>query len=130
MSFVIQGPYPNMRTTLLLPSPATGNTVQQRHSIQTLRTMNGTLYTYRKPKRDRRSYRWAFTTAKRKAREAKEFVKEYAGGLVRVTDHEGTVRIGYITINPWESRGDGHAGGWDDVVPEAVDFSIEFEERV
>lgn len=130
MSFVIQGPYPNMKTTLLLPSPEVGNSVQQRHSVQTLRAMDGTLYTYRKPKRDRRLYRWDFTTSKRKGREVKEFTKQYAGGLVRVTDHEGTVRVGYLTINPWESRGDGRAGGWDDIVPEAVQFTIEFEERV
>ena len=130
MSFVIQGPFPEMKTTLLLPSPETGNVQQPRHSVQTMRAMDGTLYTYRKPKRDRRLFRWDFTTAKRKGRETREFVREYAGDLVRVTDHEGTVRIGYLTINPWEARGDGRAGGWDDTVPEAVQFTIEFEERV
>lgn len=130
MSFVIQAPFPAMKTTLLLPSPQTGNVQQPRHTVQTIRAMDGTLYTYRKPKRDRRLFRWDFTTSKRKGRETREFVKEYAGGLVRVTDHEGTVRVGYLTINPWEARGDGRAGGWDDVVPEAVQFTIEFEERV
>lgn len=118
-----------MRTTLLLPSPDGGNAVQQRHSIQTIRTMDGTLYTYRKTKRDRRLYRYDFTTAKEKAREAKEFFKAYGGGLVQVVDHEDVVRIGYITINPWESRGDGRAGGWAEI-EEAVQFTIEIEERV
>ena len=129
MSLIIQAPYPNMRTTLLLPSPLQGNNEQLRASIQTLRSMDGTLYTYVKPKRGRRLFRWTFTTAKEKGLETKEFVKQYAGGLVRTVDHEGVERVGYITINPWESRGDGRAGGWVDI-EEAVEFTIELEERV
>jgi len=129
MSFVIQGPYPLMKTTLLLPSPNTGNTEQLRASVQTMRAVDGTLYTYIKPKRGRRAFQWSFLTAKEKALEVKEFIAKYAGGLVKTVDHLDEVRIGYITINPLETRGEGRAGGWGDI-PEAVSFTIEFEERV
>lgn len=129
MSFVIQGPYPNMITSLLLPSPNVGNARQLRSSIQTLRTMNGTLFTYVKPKQNRKLHRWDFLSSKEKGLETKEFAEKYSGGLVRVTDHEGTIRIGYITINPLETQGQGRAGGWADI-EEAVSFTIEFEEKV
>lgn len=125
----MQGPYPNMRTTILLPSPKTGNMEQLRASVQILRTMDGTVYTYRKPKRGRRLRRWDFVTTKEKAKETKEFVKLYAGGLVRIVDHEERQHIGYMTVNPWESLGEGRAGGWANI-EEAVRFTIEFEERV
>lgn len=129
MSLIIRGPYPNMKTTLLLPSPKTGNTEGLRASVQTLRTMNGTLYTYKKPKRGRRVFRWDFTTSKEKALEAKEFVRLYAGGLVQSVDYDNVLRIGYININPLDARGDGRASGWSEIA-EAVSFTLEFEERV
>jgi len=129
MSFIIQAPYPGLKTTLLLPSPNRGNNEQLRASIQTLRAIDGTLYTYVKPKRGRRAFRWEFLTAKDKALEVKEFISKYNGGLVKTVDHEDVLRIGYITINPLETRGEGRAGGWGKI-QEAVSFTIEFEERV
>lgn len=126
---IIQGPFPNLKTTLLLPSPQTGNVEQLRATVQTIRSMNGTLYTYKKPKRGRRLHRWDFTTTKEKANETKEFVKLYAGDLVKTVDHENVVRVGYITINPLDARGDGRAGGWSEI-GEAVNFTIEIEEMV
>ena len=129
MSFVIQGPFPNMRNTLLLPSPLEGNTKGNTATVQTIRAMDGTLYTYIKTKRSRSKYNWTFTTSKDKALEAKEFVKLHADGLVNTVDQRGVVRIGYITINPLEQAELGRAGGWGKN-EEAYQYSIEFEERV
>jgi hypothetical protein len=91
--------------------------------------MDGTLYTYIKTKRARQGFNWDFLTSKDKALEAKEFIKGFASGLVRVTDHRGTTMIGYITINPLDESGEGRAGGWGKN-QEAYRFTIEFEERV
>lgn len=129
MSFVIQGPYPNMRTTLLLPSPEEGNTDNLQSSVQILRSMNGKVYTYIKPKRGRQRYRWDFVASKDKGLEAKDFVKQYAGDLVQIVDHNEVLRIGWLTINPFETLGEGRANPWGER-KEAVGFSIEFEERV
>jgi len=129
MSFVIQGPYPEMKTTLLLPSPEIGNNKGNASTVQTIRAVDGTLYTYIKSKRARQVFNWDFLTSRDKFLEAKEFVREYEGGLVKVTDHRGTSKVGYIIINPLEGAGAGRAGGWGDI-EEAVSFAIEFEERV
>lgn len=129
MSFVIQGPYPAMKTTLLLPSPLEGNSKGNTASVQTIRSMNGKVYTYIKSKRARQRHNWEFITSKDKALEAKEFVKEYADGLIRLEDHRGNLRIGYLTINPLEEVGQGRAGGWGKN-EEAYRFTIDFEEKV
>lgn len=129
MSFVIQGPYPAMRTTLLLPSPQEGNTKSNAATVQTLRAMDGTLYTYIKSKRARQKYNWTFTTSKDKALEAKEFISIHADGLVKITDHNDTTMIGYITINPLDQAGLGRAVGWGKN-EEVSQYTIEFEENV
>lgn len=129
MTFVIQAPYPNMRTTLVLPSPREGNTESLRASVQTIRAMDGTVYTYVKPKRGRRKFQWDFVTSKDKGVESIEFIKKYAGSVVKTVDHLGQVRVGWVTINPIETIGNGRASSWGER-QEAVSFSIEFEERV
>jgi hypothetical protein len=129
MSFVIQGPYPLMTSSLVMPSPLVGNTEANTATVSTVRAMDGTVYTYVKTKRGRRVFNWNFVTSKDKALEAKEFIKLFASGLVRVTDQLEVVRIGYITINPLEQGGEGRASGWGKN-EEAYQYSITFEERV
>ncbi len=129
MSFVIQGPWPAMKNTVLLPSPQQGNNKGNQSTVQTLRAMDGTVYTYIKTKRGRRGQSWDFITSKDKALEIKEFIILHADGLIRIIDHRDVNLIGYITINPMEARGEGRAASWGQI-EEAVRFTIEFEERV
>ena len=112
MSFIIQGPYPLMRATLVLPSPREGNQQGLASTVQTMRSMNGTVYTYIKAKRGRKTYTWDFVVTKDKVREVVEFVKRYAGDLARVQDHNGTYFVGYLTANPYDFEGQGRAGGY------------------
>jgi hypothetical protein len=128
MSFIIQAPYPLMQSTLLMPSPREGNQRNLAASVQTMRSMNGTLYTFVKNKRNRKVLQWDFVGTKDKAREAIEFVKLYSGGPVRATDHNGTNHIGYITINPMEVDGQGRAGGFPS--NEVYRWTISIEEKV
>lgn len=128
MTFIIQGPYPLMQSTLVLPSPREGNQKNLAATVQTMRAMDGTLYTYVKTKRSRKVHQWDFLGTKDKGREAVEFIELYAGGLVRVTDHEGTSIVGYITINPLELAGGGRAGGYPSA--EVYRWTISLEENV
>jgi len=128
MSFIVQGPFPLLQSTLVLPSPREGNQRNLAASIQTMRSMDGTLYTHVKSKRGRKAHSWDFLTTKDKAREAKEFVEQYAGGAVRITDHEGTTITGYITINPLELAGEGRAGGFPS--GEVYRWTLSLEEKV
>ena len=129
MSFVIQGPWPAMKNTLLLPSPRQGNNKGNQSTVQTMRSMNGTLYTYVKTKRGRKGFSWEFIASKDKGLETKEFIRIHSGGLVRITDHRNNVLVGYLTMNPLEEAGEGRAAPWGKI-EEAVRFSIEFEEEV
>jgi len=128
MSLIVQAPYPLMQTTLLLRSPELTNTKKLSASVQTMRSMNGKLYTYIKSKRGRKVHTWDFLSSRDKMLEAKSFVKEYNGGLVKVVDQQGTIFIGYLTMNPLDSAGEGRAGGWPS--GEAYRFGLQLEERV
>ena len=128
MTFIVQGPYPLLQSTLVLPNPREGNQKNLAASIQTMRSMDGTLYTYVKTKRGRKAMSWDFLTTKEKAQEAKQFIEQYAGGLIRVTDHEGTAIVGYITINPLEFAGEGRAGGYPS--GEVYRWTLSLEEKV
>lgn len=128
MSFIVQGPFPLMQTTLLLRSPELTNTRKLTASVQTMRSMNGTLYTYVKSKRGRKVHTWDFISSRDKMLETKSFVEQYSGGLVQVVDHESTRRIGYLTMNPLDSGGEGRAEGWPS--GEAYRFSLQLEEKV
>ena len=126
--FRLEAPFPLARTTLLLPSPEVGNTRKLTATVQTLRAMDGTLYTYIKNKRGRRAHSWDFLVARDKYQEVKEFADLYASKLVRSIDHEGAIRLGYIAVNPLEFTGEGRAGDWPG--GEAYRFILQFEERV
>lgn len=126
--FIIQGPFPAMQSTVLLPSPEIGNQRGLAATVSTQRSMNSTLYTYIKSKRQRKIHTWDFVCARDKSREVKAFVDQYAGRLVRTEDHEGTQRVGYITLNPIELTGGGRAAGWPG--GEAYSVSLQLEERV
>ena len=128
MSFVIQGPYPLMQSTLLLPSPKIGNQKNLASSVQVLRTMDGSVSTFVKPKRERKVRQWDFVTTKDKVREAIQFVEQYSGGLLRITDHNGESVVGYTTINPLDVSGQGRAGGFPS--GEVYRWTLTIEEKV
>ena len=117
MSFIVQGPYPLLETTLVMPSEREGNQTNLAATVQTMRAMDGTLYTYVKTKRGRKAYTWDFAVTKDKVREVEEFVRLYAGQLAKVTDADGDILVGYLTANPYDFEGQGGPGdsaryGW------------------
>lgn len=126
--FLIQAPFPLFKTTCLLPSPLVGNNRALTATVQTLRAVDGTLYTYIKPKRGRRAYGWDFIVAKDKALEVKEFIRLYGGSVVRCVDHNEESHLGYLTMNPIELMGEGRAAGWPG--GEAYKLTIRLEEKV
>ena len=112
MGFILQGPYPMLQSTILLPSPKLGNQQNLASTVTTMRAMDGTKYTFVKPKRARKVYQWDFITTKDKLREVSKFIKSYSGRKMKVTDHRNNQYIGFTTINPLDARGEGRAGGY------------------
>jgi hypothetical protein len=124
--FIIEAPYPTAQTTIVLPSPAWGNSSTPAAVLKTLRTMAGDLYTYISIKNNRKKCNWDFTLSRHKALELKAFYTSYNGSKVKIIDHDGVTWIGYIQINPFEVTGTQRAvnfpGG------ETMDVTLEFEE--
>lgn len=125
--FIVQAPYPAVTDTLVLRSPLFSNQKNKAHTMTTVRTGNGDLYTYIKKKRGRQVHQWEFRVSYKKILEVKEFFRKYSG-LVRVTDHNNEVYIGHAITNPWEGQADSRAGGWPG--NEAYGFQLQLEELV
>ncbi|MHA2070138.1 MAG: hypothetical protein ACXABY_37705 [Candidatus Thorarchaeota archaeon] len=89
MSFILKGPYPAVRTTTLLPSPKFGDSQALTGSVQSVRAMDGTLYTFVKSRDGRKRYNWQFEVSRHKALELREFINSYQGELIITIDHDG-----------------------------------------
>ena len=128
MKFLVQAPWPALQTTLVTPSPSLGNNKNLASTVQTIRAMDGTVYTYVKSKRGRKVFSWDFLATREKTLEVKEFVRLYAGSVVLVTDHNGDKFRGYMTMNPLELKGEGRAGGYPS--GEVYRYTLQLEELV
>jgi len=128
MSFILKAPYPGVATTTLLPAPKWGDSKSLAATVQTMRAVDGTLYTYVKARNGRKKFQWEFEIARHKALELRAFINAYRGALVQVIDHDGDVWIGYLRNNPFEFTGAGRAGpNWPG--NETMQVMLEFEER-
>lgn len=125
--FLLKGPYPKFETTSILPSPKFGDHESMKATIKTLRTMDGSLYTYVKRKEGLKKIRWRFQTSKNKAKEVREFIDAYYSDPIQIIDQDGTVWVGYLKNNPYEfedvSRAPSFPGG------EMTSFTLELEEK-
>lgn len=126
MSFQLRGPFPYMSTTTTMPSPSFSDSEALTATINRMRAIDGTLYTYVHSKNNRRRYVWQFNLAKNKAVEVREFLDAYFSRKIQVTDHNSEIYVGYIRNNPFEFIGEASAEGWPG--NETVSITIEFEE--
>lgn len=128
MSFFLRAPYPSLSTTTVLPSPKWGDSKALTATVTSMRSMNGTLYTYVKSRDGRKKFQWEFEIARNKALELREFINSYQSKIIQVTDHDGDKWVGYLRNNPFEFTGAGRAGsGWPG--NETMSVLLEFEEK-
>ena len=127
MSFVLRAPYPQLSMTALLPSPKWGDSKALTSTIQSMRSIDGTLYTYVKSRGGRKKFQWEFEIARNKALELREFINSYQGSIIQVIDHDGDTWVGYLRNNPFEFTGVGRAVGWPG--GETMSVILELEEK-
>jgi len=127
MSFILRAPYPAARTTALLPSPKWGDSKSLAATIKTLRSLDGTLYTYVKSRNSRKKFQWEFELSRNKALELREFINSYRGTLIQVIDHDTDTWVGYLRNNPFELSGVGRAVNWPG--GETMQIMLEFEQQ-
>jgi hypothetical protein len=124
--FILEGPYPAIQTTTILPSPDWGDINEPTAIVKALRAMDGTLYTYTQSKNNRRKCHWDFKLSRDKALELKAFITSYYRTQIRIVDHDSVVWIGYLQNNPFELTGSDRAPSFPG--GEMMDISLDFEE--
>ncbi len=128
MAFDLQAPAAAPTARTRLPSPEFSDSYALSATINLIRAIDGTPYTYVKKKAGRRKCIWQFKLSRAKFQELYEFVRLFHSNEIRVTDHAGRVWVGFITSNPvqWESTGRYAPGqaGFEETVGTC---SIEFE---
>lgn len=127
MSFLLQGPYPAIVSTTLLPSPDWGDSKALKGTVTYMRAIDGTLYTYVKQKGNKKKLQWTFELSRNKALELRAFLEAYFGEMIKITDHNNDVWIGYLVNNPFEFSTKSAAQRWPG--EEAMGVQLEFEEK-
>jgi hypothetical protein len=124
--FVMMAPYPQLSTTTLMPSPNFGDSKLLRSSVKTMRTTDGTLYTYVISRDQLKKFKWDFVLSLNKAKELSDFIDTYFASKIKIIDHDDAVHIGYLKNNPVDFVGRSRAFGWPG--DEDVNISLELEE--
>lgn len=124
----IIAPHPAYQTTLILPSPGWSNFKAGSSVITKYRAMDGTLYTYVKPKSGQIRHQWSFVLSQHKMLELQRFMSVYHSELVKVVTHEDDILVGYIMNNPTELTTISKAVDWPG--GEAGQVTLDFEEVV
>lgn len=106
MSLQLSAPHPAVQTTSVLPSPQFSNQEAITATVSKLYAVDGTLYTYKRPKDGRHKLTWTFLLTQAKALEVRAFVLSYFASEIKVVDHDQRSWVGYFVSNPFELRGE------------------------
>lgn len=127
MSFQLRAPFPYMSTTTTMPSPQFSDSKALTATINRMRAIDGTLYTYVHSRANRKRWVWQFNLARNKAVELREFLDAYFSNQIQITDHNGNILVGFVKNNPFEFIGEGAAMDWPG--NERMSITLEFEEK-
>jgi hypothetical protein len=106
MSFVMQAPYPAVKTTSILPSPQFADTQGLKTRIASImRSMNNRRYTYVHKNPDE-TLTFQFLLTRPKALELREFILLYFAAKVKITTHSGDVWAVNFVNDPFEFTGE------------------------
>jgi len=101
--FRLEGPYPQISTIILLPSPRMSNVEAIKATVDVQRYMDGTVRTYIRRRPGRKKHLFEFLVTIDKAEEIEGFVKRYPGRRIRAIWRE-TI-LGFMILNPVEKAG-------------------------
>ena len=127
--FHLSAPYPLLQTTSLLPDPQFSDQEGLMAAVTRKTAIDGTQYTYVKRKDNRRKLKWTFRLSRNKALELRAFLTSYFASVIKVTDHNERIWVGYFTENPFEFDTTDRSGPAITPMPrgEAVSIELEFE---
>jgi hypothetical protein len=127
--FYLQGPYPLLRTTTVLPDPQFSDQEGITDTIVQKRAMDGTRYVYVKRKASRRKLQWTFNLTRNKGLELRAFIQSYFASKIKVIDHNNQTWVGNLTTDPFEYQTPERAAPAISPMPrgELQTITIEFE---
>ncbi len=106
MSFILQAPYPALKTTTMLPSPQFGNAASLKSKIKSImRSMTNKRYTYVQSSPDQ-TLTYQFLMTRAKSLELREFILLYFANKLKITTHEGEVWVVRFVNDPFEFTGE------------------------
>lgn len=128
--FILQGPWPSLRSRTVIPNPLFSNSDANQHQVIVKRAETGRVRTYVR-RNNRRVLIWNFEMDREKALELRAFLKAYAADEILITDHNGEKWLGYFTSNPFsfEARNRAAPGpsNFKRVLQEKETISLEFQ---
>lgn len=107
----LAAPYPAIQTISKFPNPEFGDSERKTSTVNFIRTLDGSLYSYVKKKGGRRRLQFRFRLTRFKALELREFIIAYFASTIELTDVEGVRWIGNFVTNPFEFETTGRYGG-------------------
>ncbi len=125
--FILMAPFPAYAVTTILPSPQLSNSKSSVAILTILETIDGSKYTYPKPKENRKKHQWSFELSRHKAIELKEFISRYFASLIKVVDHNNESILGYFQSNPFDFSDSKIAEDFPG--KELVHITLDFEEK-
>lgn len=97
----IFSPHPDWKQVLHLPNPEWGDVERLESTVQLKRSMNGnTVVTHIRSVPNSFTNEMDFELDRLKSLELLEWFNIHAGSLMKLIDHNGVVRIGYLKVNP------------------------------
>lgn len=97
--FTLQAPASSIQVTTVLPSPLWGDSYNNKSESRLKRSMNNVVYTYpRNSSTLHLSYKFRLTQSK--ALELIAFIETFYGTRIKITDHNNSMWLGFITNSP------------------------------
>lgn len=101
MSFMFQGPYPEIAVTSFMPSPDFNDSRAMPVKMKPRYMVDGTRFTYVQTSADQKLH-FTFTLTRAKAEELKQFVFALFSKKILIRTHLNEFWVGYIINNPFE----------------------------
>jgi len=102
MSFMLQGPYPQVAVTSFMPSPDFNDSRALPIKVKPRYMTDGTRFTYVQTSNDQKLH-FTFTLTRAKMEELKQFVFSFMSKKILIRTHLNEFWAGYIINNPFEA---------------------------
>lgn len=121
MTTILQGPYPNVQTSTVLPNPQLADIENCDIKINIKRSMTGKKRTYVQGG-GKRKLSYNFNLTRQKGLELRAFILAYSGSQILLTNYLEETWVVYLMNNPFEFTSSARGAPAGDLVTIKLDF--------